>query len=63
MSAAIPTYRREALAWTDLMHQHARFNRSPFCLRKLRPHFRDALAADGADETLFQVGQPHVIGP
>jgi len=50
---------REALAWTDLMHQRARFNRSLFWpARKLRPHFCAALAAGGADEVRFDVGEP-----
>lgn len=40
----------------DLTSPHA-------SLRKLRPHFRAALAAGAADEVRFDVRQPHLIGP
>jgi hypothetical protein len=46
------------------MHQRTRFNRSLFWpARKLRPHFRAALAAGRADEIRFDVGELDTIGP
>ena len=33
------------------------------CGLKQRPDIGAAVAADSADQTLFHVGQPHVIGP
>ena len=32
-------------------------------LRKLRPHFRAAFAAGGADKVRFDIRQSHMIGP